>query len=134
MSATLVGEQPINEQFEKLNPPDAEALARAESQARQILDHQGDLLRLRGVGRDVAVAVFREIAARLKRGDIDGARFQWLDTHGGHQAADGAVVSGMEYVVREPNRVRLQQAEVMEDAFNAPEPTAPRLRVVKAEV
>lgn len=26
MSATLVGEQPINEQFEKLNPPDAEAL------------------------------------------------------------------------------------------------------------
>lgn len=38
--------------------------------------------RVKGDGRAIAVAKFRELADKLERGEIDGARAQWLDTHG----------------------------------------------------
>ncbi|HEU4544334.1 MAG TPA: hypothetical protein VFR23_24600 [Jiangellaceae bacterium] len=38
--------------------------------------------RLKGNGRAIAVAKFRELADRLESGELDGARVQWLDTHG----------------------------------------------------
>jgi hypothetical protein len=38
--------------------------------------------RKRGNGRAIAVAKFRELADKLESGELDGARVQWLDTHG----------------------------------------------------
>lgn len=38
--------------------------------------------RTKGDGRAIAVAKFRELADKLESGELDGARVQWLDTHG----------------------------------------------------
>jgi len=56
--------------------------------------------RIKGNGRAIAVAKFREIADKLERGELDGARCQWLDTHGELREADGTQISGMEFVTR----------------------------------
>jgi hypothetical protein len=37
--------------------------------------------RIKGNGRAIAVAKFRELADKLESGELDGARVQWLDTH-----------------------------------------------------
>lgn len=60
--------------------------------------------RVKGNGREIAVAKYREIADMLERGEIDGARCQWLDTHGGCLEDDGAAVSGLEFVTRSAYR------------------------------
>ncbi len=56
--------------------------------------------RVKGKGREIAVAKFRELADKLERGELDGARVQWLDTHGERLDDDGAQVSGLEFVTR----------------------------------
>jgi hypothetical protein len=56
--------------------------------------------RVRGNGRAIAVAKFRELADKLESGEIDGARVQWLDTHGGLLDDDGKAISGLEFVTR----------------------------------
>jgi len=75
--------------------------------------------RTRGNGRAIAVAKFRELADKLESGELDGARCQWLDTHGllvevevngapkqvqlndGDDMPEGGiVVSGLEFVTR----------------------------------
>ena len=56
--------------------------------------------RVKGKGRELAVAKFRELADKLESGEIDGARCQWLDTHGELLDSDGAQISGMEFVTR----------------------------------
>ncbi len=33
--------------------------------------------RVQGVGRDIAVAKFRELADKIESGELDGARVQW---------------------------------------------------------
>lgn len=38
--------------------------------------------RVKGNGRAIAAAKFRELANKLESGELDGARVQWLDTHG----------------------------------------------------
>ena len=35
------------------------------------------LTRVQGVGRDIAVAKFRELADKIESGELDGARCQW---------------------------------------------------------
>lgn len=56
--------------------------------------------RVKGNGRAIAVAKFRELADKLESGELDGARVQWLDTHGELLDDDGAQISGMEFVTR----------------------------------
>jgi hypothetical protein len=61
--------------------------------------------RVRGKGRAIFVKKLRDIADAIERGELDGARAQWLDTHGGSVEdgtveADGTVISGMEVVTR----------------------------------
>jgi hypothetical protein len=61
--------------------------------------------RVRGKGREIFVKRLREIADAIERGELDGARAQWLDTHGGDVKngtieADGTVISGMEILTR----------------------------------
>src|SRR6188768_1920763 len=56
--------------------------------------------RIVGNSRAIAVAKFREIADKLESGELDGARCQWLDTHGELLNADGAQISGLEFVTR----------------------------------
>ncbi len=56
--------------------------------------------RLKGNGRAIAVAKFRELADKLERGELDGARVQWLDTHGERLDNEGKPVSGLEFVTR----------------------------------
>lgn len=60
-------------------------------------DEQG---RIRGNGRAIAVAKFRELADKLESGELGGARVQWLDTHGEHFDEDGLPTSGLEFVTR----------------------------------
>jgi hypothetical protein len=60
----------------------------------------GLVTRTRGKGREIAVAKFRELADKLESGELDGARVQWLDTHGECLENDGAQISGMEFVTR----------------------------------
>jgi hypothetical protein len=60
----------------------------------------GLVTRVKGNGRAIAVAKFRELADKLESGEIDGARVQWLDTHGELREADGTQISGMEFVTR----------------------------------
>ncbi len=38
--------------------------------------------RVQGVGRDIAVAKFRELANKIESGELDGARCQWGTNHG----------------------------------------------------
>lgn len=56
--------------------------------------------RVRGYGRAIFVKKLRDIADAIERGELDGARAQWLDTHGENREADGTAVSGMEIVTR----------------------------------
>jgi len=75
--------------------------------------------RVKGNGRAIAVAMFRDLANRLESGELDCARIQWLDTHGlcvevdvdgvlkqlacesPDEVPDGAQpVSGLEFVTR----------------------------------
>lgn len=56
--------------------------------------------RIVGNSRAIAVAKFRELADKLESGEIDGARVQWLDTHGELHDDDGAAISGLEFVTR----------------------------------
>jgi hypothetical protein len=56
--------------------------------------------RVRGNSRAIAVAKFRELADKLESGELDGARVQWLDTHGLLLDDDGLPISGMEFVTR----------------------------------
>lgn len=49
--------------------------------------------RVRGKSRAIAVAKFRELADKLERGELDGARVQWL-------APGDAQVSEMQTVTR----------------------------------
>jgi hypothetical protein len=58
---------------EQIQPPPAE-----DGYARSFDVHT----RVRGDGRAIAVAKFRELADKLESGELDGARVQWLDTHG----------------------------------------------------
>lgn len=44
--------------------------------------YPGQHIRMRGDGRAIAVAKFRELADKLESGELDGARVQWMDTHG----------------------------------------------------
>jgi hypothetical protein len=60
-------------------------------------DSQG---RVKGNGRAIAVAKFRELADKLESGELDGARVQWLDTHGELFDDDGIAISGLEFVTR----------------------------------
>lgn len=60
----------------------------------------GLITRVKGNGRAIAVAKFRELADKLESGEIDGARCQWLDTHGENREDDGTQISGMEFVTR----------------------------------
>lgn len=139
ISKELGGGACVREGFARLDPPTDEARARARELAKYILDFtvqepvvlDGAYMReerhlgcyVRGNSRDVMVAVYQEIAARLERGEIDGARAQYIDSHGGlrSRAEDGAIVSSLEYVVREEGRVRYVTAEIIEQAHNPPE-------------
>jgi hypothetical protein len=56
--------------------------------------------RVRGNGRAIAVAKFRELVDKLESGELDGLRAQWLDTHGENFDENGVAVSGFEYVTR----------------------------------
>lgn len=38
--------------------------------------------RVHGKSRDIFVKKLRDIADAIERGELDGARLQWLDTHG----------------------------------------------------
>jgi hypothetical protein len=58
------------------------------------------ITRVKGNGRAIAVAKFRELADKLESGEIDGARCQWLDTHGLCHEDDGTSISGMTTVTR----------------------------------
>jgi len=60
--------------------------------------------RIRGKGREIFVKELRRIADAVERGELDGARAQWLDTHGGRLEDDGTAVSGMEVVTRTAHR------------------------------
>ena len=41
--------------------------------------HPEAFTRVRGVGRDIAVAKLREFADKLESGELDGVRVQWRD-------------------------------------------------------
>jgi hypothetical protein len=56
--------------------------------------------RVKGNGRLLAAAKLEELAARLRSGELDGVRCQWLDTHGECLESDGTQISGLEYVTR----------------------------------
>lgn len=56
--------------------------------------------RVKGNGREIAAAKLEELAARLRSGELDGVRCQWLDTHGERRESDGTPISGLEYVTR----------------------------------
>ncbi len=60
----------------------------------------GLVTRVKGNGRELAVAKFRELADKLESGELDGARAQWLDTHGECAEDDGTKISGLEFVTR----------------------------------
>ncbi len=45
-------------------------------------------LHLKGNGRAIAVAKFRELADKLERGELDGARIQWRARHEEEVAQD----------------------------------------------
>jgi len=140
ISKELLAGERVHEVFERLDAPSPEAKARARELARFILDfvvgapevvkhaylqeerHLGCYVR--GKSRDVMVAIYQEIAARLERGEIDGARAQYVDTHGAglySRAGDGAIVSALEYTVREAGRVRYVTCEIIEEDHNPPE-------------
>lgn len=56
--------------------------------------------RVKGNGRAIFAKRLRDIADAIERGELDGARAQWLDTHGQNLEDDGTAVSGMEVVTR----------------------------------
>lgn len=77
--------------------------------------------RVRGEGRKIFAKRLRDIADAIERGELDGARAQWLDTHGGHLEDDGTATSGMEVVTRTAHRddgsgqVRIQVTTIVEE-------------------
>jgi len=56
--------------------------------------------RVRGYGREIFASKLEELAAKIRSGELDGCRAQWLDTHGENFDDDGVAVSGMEIVTR----------------------------------
>lgn len=141
VSKTINQGAPVHEVFERLDAPAAEARARARELARFILDYRAPnaevtegaykplvkepMLRVRGDGRLIMAELQRELADRIERGDIDGSNCGWIDTHGAspehvsdETAAEGAIISGLQFCVREPNAVRLRACEIIEETRN----------------
>ncbi len=56
--------------------------------------------RVHGKSRDIFVKKLRDIADQIERGELDGVRAQWLDTHGLNLEDDGTAVTGMETLTR----------------------------------
>ncbi len=92
--------------------------------------------RVHGKSRDIFVKKLRDIADAIERGELDGARAQWLDTHGmlvevGDRtfnlhnetppAGEQLAVSGMEVLTRTAwtedgsGEVKLQVTTVVEE-------------------
>lgn len=77
--------------------------------------------RVKGNGRKIFVKRLRDIADAIERGELDGARAQWLDTHGEHLEDDGTATSGMEVVTRTAwtdngsGQVKLQVTTIVEE-------------------
>ncbi len=55
--------------------------------------------RVQGNSREIFVKKCRDTADAIERGELDGARLQWLDTHGLH-IEDGIATTGIETVTR----------------------------------
>lgn len=59
----------------------AKKLEPAQVQEVERTRHPDLVLFLKGKGREIAVAKFREMADKLERGELDGARVQWRTRH-----------------------------------------------------
>lgn len=56
--------------------------------------------RIKGKGREIFAAKLEELARKIRSGELDGCRAQWLDTHGELLDGEGVAISGMETVTR----------------------------------